>query len=76
MSTNSSSLPRLRSDVVVQRMSDREFVVKARSERKYFTVGAEEAFLLQRMNGTLDTIDALIAEFAKEFDDELSQQDV
>ncbi len=76
MSKPTPTLPRLRQDVVVQRMSDREFVVRLTADRKYFSIGAEEAFLLQRLDGTLNTIEALIAEFEKEFDDQLSQQDV
>ncbi len=59
MSTSTTTLPKLRSDAVVQRLSDEDFVVKLPTEREYFSIGAGEAFLLQKFDG-IATIDSLL----------------
>ena len=68
-------MPKLRSDAVVQRLSDEDFVVKLPAERQYFSVGAGEAFLLKQFDG-IATIDSLLAAFEKEFREEISARDV
>ena len=75
MSTSTATLPKLRSDAVVQRLSDEDFVVKLPTEREYFSVGAGEAFLLKQFDG-IATIDSLLAAFEKEFREEISARDV
>ena len=75
MSTSTATLPKLRSDAVVQRLSDEDFVVKLPAERQYFSVGAGEAFLLKQFDG-IATIDSLLAAFEKEFREEISARDV
>ena len=75
MSTSTATLPKLRSDAVVQRLSDEDFVVKLPTEREYFSVGAGEAFLLKQFDG-IATIDSLLEAFEKEFREEISARDV
>ncbi|MFM9966636.1 MAG: efflux RND transporter periplasmic adaptor subunit [Planctomycetaceae bacterium] len=75
MSTSTATLPKLRSDAVVQRLSDEDFVVKLPTEREYFSVGAGEAFLLKQFDG-IATIDSLLEAFEKEFKEEISARDV
>ncbi len=75
MSTSTATLPKLRSDAVVQRLTDEDFVVKLPSEREYFSIGAGEAFLLQQFDG-IATIDSLLEAFEKEFREEISARDV
>lgn len=75
MSTSTATLPKLRSDAVVQRLTDEDFVVKLPAERQYFSVGAGEAFLLKQLDGTA-TIDSLLAAFEKEFREEISSADI
>lgn len=75
MSTATATLPKLRSDAVVQRLTDEDFVVKLPTEREYFSIGAGEAFLLKQFDG-IATIDSLLEAFEKEFREEISAQDV
>ena len=75
MSTSTATLPKLRSDAVVQRLSDEDFVVKLPTEREYFSVGAGEAFLRQQFDG-IATIDSLLEAFEKEFREEISARDI
>lgn len=75
MSTATATLPKLRSDAVVQRLSDEDFVVKLPTEREYFSVGPGEAFLLKQFDG-IATIDSLLDAFEKEFREEISAQDI
>lgn len=75
MSSSTATLPKLRSDAVVQRLTEEDFVVKLPAEREYFSVGAGEAFLLKQFDG-ITTIDSLLAAFEKEFREEISSSDV
>lgn len=75
MSTSTATLPKLRSDAVVQRLTDEDFVVKLPAEREYFSIGAGEAFLLQKFDG-IATIDSLLEAFEKEFREEISSRDI
>lgn len=75
MSTSTATLPKLRSDAVVQRLTDEDFVVKLPAEREYFSIGAGEAFLLQQFDG-IATIDSLLEAFEKEFREEISARDI
>lgn len=75
MFTSTATLPKLRRDAVVQRLSDDEFVVKLKDDQEYFSVGAGEAFLLRQLDGVA-TIDSLLEAFEKEFREDLSEQDI
>lgn len=75
MSSNTATLPKLRSDAVVQRLNDEDFVVKLPAEREYFSIGVGEAFLLRKFDGVA-TIDSLLEAFEKEFREEISARDI
>ncbi len=75
MSSSKATLPKVRSDLTVRKISDDEFVVKTRARREYFCIGREEHFLLMQMeiNGT---VDGLVDAFEKEFGDTLTNDDI
>ncbi len=69
------TLPLIRPDLTVQKLSDREFVVKLRALRQYFRVGPEEAFLIEELQKP-QTRTSLIRAFQKQFQEELTRSDI
>jgi multidrug resistance efflux pump len=69
------TLPLIRPDLTVQKLSDQEYVVKLRALRQYFRVGPEEAFLIEELKKP-QTRSSLIRSFEKQFSGELSRSDV
>ena len=69
------TLPLIRPDLTVQKLSDQEFVVKLRALRQYFRIGPEEAFLIEELKQP-HTRTSLIQAFQNQFGQELSRTDV
>ena len=69
------TLPLIRPDLTVQKLSDQEFVVKLRALRQYFRVGPEEAFLIEELQKP-QTRTSLIRAFQKQFQEELTRSDI
>lgn len=73
--THSATLPARRDDLVIRQISDDEVVIKLPSRREYFSVGPEEHFLLQRLNGSA-TADDLCSAFEQEYGESLTDRDI
>jgi putative peptide zinc metalloprotease protein len=69
------TLPLIRPDLTVQKLSDQEFVVKLRALRQYFRVGPEEAFLIEELKKP-HTRSSLIHAFRNQIGQDLSRADV
>lgn len=70
-----NALPLLRPEVVVQRLSDDEYVIKLARRRQYFRVGPEEAALIDALREP-QTRSTLQRDFQEKFDDHLSDEDI
>ena len=68
-------LPQVSPDLTLQELSPQEFVVKLRSRKQYFSVGPEEAFLLEMLQ-TPQTRNSLKKAFKERFGERLSSQDI
>ncbi len=70
-----TTLPRIRPDLIVQPLSDLEFVVKLRARKQYFRVGPQEAFLLEALQQP-QTRATLVEAYRNRFQEKLSKSDV
>jgi putative peptide zinc metalloprotease protein len=68
-------LPRIREGLTIQAVSQTEFVVKRSDRREYFSVGPQEAFLLQQLDGT-KTREQVRRAFEEHFSEPLSDSDL
>ena len=71
----SSSLPRVRDDLTIQAISPTEYVVKRRESREYFSVGPQEACLLELLNGKSSFSDIQNV-YSQRFGQNLSEADL
>lgn len=70
------SLPRCSADLVIRPLDEGgKFVVKNRRTGKYIKLGAQEAFLLELLDGTRFA-DDILAEFENRFDEPLDEEDL
>ena len=75
MSTTTRRLPQVRSDLVIRRTGDNEYVVKCPSEGTFFRFGAEEHFLLTSLDGHRNAAEICDA-YQEQFNDSLSEEDL
>ena len=68
-------LPRVRDGLVIQSVSPTEYVVKRRDNREYFSIGPQEACLLELLNGRHSVQDIQTA-YSDRFQDALSEADL
>lgn len=68
-------LPRVRPGLTIQSISPTEYVVKRHDSREYFSVGPQEACLLELLDGRLSVSDVQAA-FEKKFQEQLSESDL
>lgn len=72
---SSRTLPRLNNDLVLQQISESEFVVKNRSNRQFFSVGPVEYFLLSYLDGE-STRSRLRRHYERKFGEPLDNSDI
>ena len=72
---SSRTLPRLNDDLVLQQISESEFVVKNRSNRQFFSVGPVEYFLLSYLDGE-STRSRLSRHYERKFGEPLDNSDI
>ena len=71
----SPRLPRVRDDLTIQAISATEYVIKRRESREYFSVGPQEACLLELLNGKNSFSDIQKVYFQR-FEQHLSEADL
>lgn len=71
----SPRLPRVRDDLTIQAISPTEYVVKRRESREYFSVGPQEACLLELLQGKNSFVEIQKA-YAERFSESLSEADL
>ena len=75
LSPSSPRLPRVRDDLTIQAISPTEYVIKRRESREYFSVGPQEACLLELLNGKHSFVEIQDA-YSKRFGEALSEADL
>ncbi len=68
-------LPRVRDGLTIQAISPTEYVVKRRDNREYFSIGPQEACLLELFNGN-HSVQEIQTAYAARFQDQLSESDL
>ncbi len=75
MAESTKKYPQRRDDLEIQQISSSECVVKLSPDRKYFSVGPKEAWLLRKMNGYRSPR-RLRRKYEDRFGESISEQDV
>jgi putative peptide zinc metalloprotease protein len=70
-----TELPRVREGLTIQSISPTEYVVKRHDSREYFSVGPQEACLLELLDGR-QCVSEIQAAYQKRFQDNLSEADL
>lgn len=71
----STALPRIRDNLTIREVSATEYVVKRNDSREYFSLGRQEACLLNLLDGQ-HTLPEIQNDYRNQFDDELSEADL
>lgn len=69
------TLPRVRDGLTIQPISPTEYVVKRADSREYFSIGPQEACLLELLNGQ-NSVEDIQATFEFHFQSSLSEEDL
>ena len=69
------TLPRVRDGLTIQPISPTEYVVKRADSREYFSIGPQEACLLELLDGQ-NSVEDIQATFEFHFQSSLSEEDL